>query len=75
MQTKINDRARTVGQTGRKISTKKTKHFRMNSTTEAAITLNGEDMEDIEDFIYLGSKMTTSGDTEVEIRTKNSKAS
>ena len=47
----------------------------MNSRTEAAIVLNGEEIEDIEDFTYLGSKMTTSGDTEKEIRTRISKAS
>ena len=37
--------------------------------------LHGEEIEDIEDFMYLGSKMTTSGITEKEIRTRISKAS
>ena len=69
MQAKIYDMTRKAGETGLKISTKKTKHLRMNSRTEAAIMLNGEEIEDI------GYKMTTSGDTEKEIRTRISKAS
>ena len=64
MQAKIDDMTRKAGEFGLKISTKKTKHLRMNSRTEAAIMLNFEEIEDIEDFTYLGSKMTTSGDTE-----------
>ena len=75
MQAKIDDMTRKAGEIGLKSSTKKTKHLRMNSRTEAAIMLNGEEIEDIEDFTYLGSKMTTSGDTEKEIRTRISKVS
>ena len=68
MQAKIDDMTRKAGEFGLKISTKKRKHLRMNSRTEAAIMLNREKIDDIEDFTYLGSKMTTSGDTEKEIR-------
>ena len=75
MQAKINNMTRKARETGLKISTKKTKHLRMNSRTEAAIMLNEEEIENIEDFTYLGSKMTASVDTEKEIRTRISKAS
>ena len=75
MQAKIKYMTRKAGEIGLKISTKKTKHLRMNSRTEAAIMPNGEEIEAMEDFTYLGSKMTTSRDTEKEIRTRISKAS
>ena len=61
VQTKTKDLARTAGQIGLKISTKKTKHLMMNGQTEAAVMLNGEEIEDIENFIYLGSKVALPG--------------
>ena len=48
-------RQKTAWQVGPKISTKETKHLCMKGRTEAAIMLDGEVMEDIEDFTYLGS--------------------
>ena len=33
----------------------------MNGQTEAAVMLNGEEIEDIENFIYLGSKVSLPG--------------
>ena len=33
----------------------------MSSKAEEAMKLNGEEVEEIEDFTYLGSIMTTSG--------------
>ena len=54
VQTKIKYMTRKAGEIGLNISTKKTKHLRMNSRTEAAIMPNGEEIEDTEDFTYLG---------------------
>ena len=65
--------ARTAGQTGLKISSKKTKH--LSRTAETAIMLRGDEIENAEDFAYLGSKLTTSGGTEVKIGTRIFKAS
>nr|KAG5704191.1 hypothetical protein BaRGS_009721 [Batillaria attramentaria] len=67
--------ASTAGQIGLKISSKKTKHMRMNNRNNAAITVNGEALEEVEYFTYLGSKMTTDGDSEKEVRERISKAS
>nr|KAG5708729.1 hypothetical protein BaRGS_034946 [Batillaria attramentaria] len=67
--------ASTAGQIGLKISSKKTKHMRMNNRNNAAITVNGEALEEVEYFTYLGSKMTTDGDSEKEVRERILKAS
>ena len=56
MQAKIDEMTRKAAEIGLKISTKKTKHLRMNSRTDAAIMLNGEEIQDIEDFTYLARK-------------------
>ena len=75
MQEKTSDMASTAGQIGLKISSKKTKHMRMNNKNNTAITVNGEALEEVEYFTYLGSKMTTDGDSEKEVRERISKAS
>nr|KAG5695887.1 hypothetical protein BaRGS_017325 [Batillaria attramentaria] len=50
MQGKTSDMASTAGQIGLKISSKKTKHMRMNNRNNAAITVNGEALEEVEYF-------------------------
>lgn len=42
----------------------------MNNRFDAAITINGEAIEDIEQFTYLGSKMNSSVDAKEEIRVR-----
>ncbi|KAL9987132.1 hypothetical protein ACROYT_G001385 [Oculina patagonica] len=51
---------------GLKVSPKKTKHMRMNDRSDAPITLHGKIVEEFNEFTYLGSKMTTDGDSESE---------
>ena len=75
MQGKTSDMASTAGQIGLRISSRKTKHMRMNNRNNAAIIVNGEALEEVEYFTYLGSKMTTDGDSEKEVRERISKAS
>ena len=75
MQAKTNTLATTAGRLSLEISSKKTRHFRMNSRSREAILLNGEAVEEVEHFTYLGSKMSTSGDGEEEILVRISKAS
>ena len=48
----------------------KTKHLRMNGTSSEPIQLHGADIEEVEEFSYLGSKMTTSGSCEAEVRAR-----
>ncbi|KAL9952937.1 hypothetical protein ACROYT_G040269 [Oculina patagonica] len=47
----------------------------MNSKTSEAIMLNGEAVNEVEHFTYLGSMVSTSGDGEEEILARISKAS
>ena len=75
MQQKTESFATTAGNLGLKVSTKKTKSMRMNARVESPIKLNGEDIEEVDDFTYLGSKMSNTGDGEVEIRARLAKAS
>ena len=46
----------------------------MNNIIETTIKLNGKEVDGVDEFMYLGSKMTTSGDTEKGIRSRISKA-
>ena len=67
MQTKTNALATTAGCLGLKINTKKTRHLKMNSRTNEYIMVNGEVVDEVDHFTYLGSKVSTSGDGEEEI--------
>ena len=53
-----------------KASITKTKHMRMNSRTNEPIKLQGENIEEVAEFTYLGSKMTADGSSEREIRAR-----
>ena len=68
MQEKTDAMATTAGNLGLKVSTKKTKGMRMNARVQENIKLNGDEIEEVDDFTYLGSKMSNTGDGEVEIR-------
>ena len=59
---------------GLKVNKKKTKVMRMNASTYDPITVSNTPLEDVNEFVYLDSKMTTDGDCEQEIITRISKA-
>ena len=46
-----------------------------NARVQENIKLNGDEIEEVDDFTYLGSKMSNTGDGEVEIRARLAKAS
>ena len=75
MQEKTDAMATTAGNLGLKVSTKKTKGMRMNARVQENIKLNGDEIEEVDDFTYLGSKMSNTGNGEVEIRARLAKAS
>ena len=75
MQAKTNALATTAGSVGLNINTKKTRHLGMNSRTNESITVNGEVVDEVDHFTYLGSKVSTSGDGEEELLVRISKAS
>ncbi|KAL9977332.1 hypothetical protein ACROYT_G014722 [Oculina patagonica] len=74
MQVMTEGLASTAAVLGLKISPKKTKHMRMNHRSDAPITLHGKIVEEVNEFTYLGSKMTTNGDSESEIKARLFKA-
>ena len=74
MQSKIEEFSTTAQKIGPKASITKTKHMRMNSRTNEPIKLQGENIEKVEEFTYLGSKMTADGSSERGIRARLSKA-
>ncbi|PVD33025.1 hypothetical protein C0Q70_08473 [Pomacea canaliculata] len=75
MQEKANAFSETAGNLGLKVSTKKTKSMRVNARVQDSIKLNGEEIEEVDSFTYLGSKMSNTGDAEVEMRARLLKAS
>ena len=54
----------TAQKVGLKASKTTTKHMRMNSRTDDPIKLQGENIEEVEEFTYLGSKITADGSSE-----------
>ena len=68
------DMQATASMLGLKFSTKKIKHMRINHRSDVPIILHGEIMEEVKQFTYLGSKMTTDWDTESEINARLFKA-
>jgi len=44
--------------------------MRKNTRVGDPITINGQPLQDVDEFIYLGSKVTTDGDCAREINTR-----
>jgi len=49
--------------------------MRTNTTNNNLIRVNGKTLEDVEEFVYLGSKLSLDGDCHLEINARISKAS
>ena len=66
----------TAPQIGLKLNTAKTKLMRINNKTDNPITINNSDaLEDVQEFAYLGSKITTDGDSAKDATARIRKAS
>ena len=50
-----------AGSTGLQINTSKTQVMMINPTSNAPVTLNGKDLEEVGSFIYLGATVSKSG--------------
>jgi len=74
MQAKTNDMASTGKQLGLNINVSKTKIMKINALSEEPITINSEIIEEVQEFVYLGSKLSTEGNSEVDVRARISKA-
>jgi len=74
-QGKTEDLTIQAAQIGLKVSCKKTKQLRMNAKSHQPVKINGVDIEEASEFTYLGSKVTTDGSADEEIKARISKAS
>ena len=59
---------------GLRINVSKTKILRINATTNAPIKLEGSDLEDVNTFEYLGSKIDEHGGTDIDVQARINKA-
>ena len=60
--------------TGLKISTKKTKVMRINVYNNNAVVIDGQEVEDVDSFDYLGARITKYGGAEDDIKNRLGKA-
>lgn len=70
MQAKINNLAPLAERTGLRVSKEKTKGTQANNKQQDKIKLNGEDLEDVERFTYLGSAITVTGGAEEDVKSR-----
>ena len=60
--------------TGLKINITKTKVMRFNAASEEGVIVNGEELEDVDSFVYLGAKVSTAGGADDDINSRLRKA-
>ena len=61
IQLKTDRLCRVAQRVGLKVNSQKTKVMRINSRNDDRIYINGEDVEDVDKFVYLGATLTKSG--------------
>jgi hypothetical protein len=74
IQQKTQQLALSASTIGLRVNIGKTQVMRKNTRVGDPITINGQPLQDVDEFIYLGSKVTTDGDCAREINTRISKA-
>ena len=74
MQRKTSRLERNAVYVGPKMSVKKTKVMRINARRQESIKISGSEIEDTDEFTYLGSTVTKDGGAEADIRKRLSKA-
>lgn len=74
MQDKTTELAATSLQVGLKIHEGKTKILKINAASEDPVILNGNELEEVETFTYLGSIINMQGGTDADVRARIGKA-
>ena len=54
-------------QRGLNINITKTKHMKINAKNEEPVTINNTALEEVDEFVYLGSKVTSDGNSEKDV--------
>ena len=73
-QIKAERLSKTVFTIDLKVNTKNTHVLRKNSRVNEPLMIDGKHLEDVEEFIYFGTKVTTTGDCDQEGNTRVNKA-
>jgi len=74
IQDKVTALDTTARRVGLRISQEKTKLLRTNNQQEAPVTISGKAVEDVSEFVYLGSKISQTGGTDEDIKARIKKA-
>ncbi|CAG2187214.1 unnamed protein product [Mytilus edulis] len=74
MRDKTTELHETGKKLGLKINIKKTKIMKVKTRKGGTVSIEGEDIEEVDQFTYLGSIMDRTGGTDADIRTRISKA-
>ena len=74
IQRGLNELNNNAERIGMRINIQKTKLMRIGADSDAPLTLNGTQIEDVEKFCYLGSMLCKDGGTETDIKTRIDKA-
>ena len=69
--TRLDEEARRVGL---RINKEKTKAMRINARNQEKITINGQDIEDVDEFVYLRAKVCKEGGGMNDLKNRLSKA-
>ena len=73
----IQRKTNNVAAIGRQVglnNTDKTKLMKINERSDQQITINNKNIEEVQEFVYLGSKTTTDGNSEMDVLHRLSKA-
>ena len=73
IQMKTNDVALIGRQVGLNINTDKTKLMKINARSDQQVTIDNKNIEEVQEFVYLGSKITTDGNSEMDVLLRLSK--
>ena len=73
MQEKTDRLTETAQKLGLKVNTSKTKLMKMNHKSDDPVTINNSDVDEVNEFTYLGNKIATDGDSEREVNSKITK--
>lgn len=74
MQNKVSSLSEEAIKVGLKINIAKSKCMSINPTANTNICLNGQDLQNVDEFEYLGSKVTTDGGARCDIESRIRKA-
>jgi hypothetical protein len=74
MQEKTNVMIEKESNIGLRVNTKKTKLLKQNTVNTGQIIVNDLPVDEVDEFTYLGSMVTTDGDSIREVKTRITKA-